>query len=135
MSERERLKLVRKTLKLNQKDFGSALGLTQGGYSDIERGKNKVSPRLKFLLKEKFQINLVWFETGEGEMYEIQIEESNDPLFDIQTENENLEFLKSELLRTKEQVNRLQVEINLYKEILSSKDKAIEALEGQLKNK
>jgi DNA-binding XRE family transcriptional regulator len=43
MTENQRLKIIRKFFKATQVNFASSIGLTQAGYSDIERGKNNVS--------------------------------------------------------------------------------------------
>jgi DNA-binding XRE family transcriptional regulator len=42
MTENQRLKIIRKFFKATQVNFASSIGLTQAGYSDIERGKNNV---------------------------------------------------------------------------------------------
>ena len=50
MNEGERLKYLRKTLKMTQKDFGEKIGLKANTVSDIENGK--------YNLKEAYKINL-----------------------------------------------------------------------------
>jgi len=130
MTDSQRLKIIRKTLKLNQEQFGYSLGLTQGGYSDIERGKNSVSSRIKLKLKNVYSINLHWLETGIGEMFAVDIVEENNEneIF----ENDQLEHLKDEIEKLKNENLRMKTEIRLYIEICSAKDKTIEILEKQL---
>ena len=77
MTENQRLKFVRKSLKETQVNFGASLGLTQAGYSDIERGKNSVSGKIKILLQRVHNLNLNWLKTGEGEMFTATIEEND----------------------------------------------------------
>lgn len=64
-----RLKQVREALELNQGEFAETLGLKQGSYSDIERGKNGVSGSVKQLLFSVHNVNSTWFESGQGNMF------------------------------------------------------------------
>jgi len=70
-SENERLKLIRKTLGYNQEDFAPTIGLTQGGYSDIERGKNGLSGKVKLMLVNVHKVNLNYLEKNQGGMFYI----------------------------------------------------------------
>lgn len=65
---KERIKILRDYLKLSQEELAKELGLKQGSYSDIERGKNALSGPVMELLRVKFGVNQVWIETGEGAM-------------------------------------------------------------------
>lgn len=69
MRPNDRIRLIRSNLRLTQYEFGRQLGLTQGGYADIERGKNNVSNTIRQLLHEKFNVNLNWLDNGVGNMY------------------------------------------------------------------
>lgn len=68
MKETERLKIFRKSLNLTQIQFCKTLGLQQGSYSDIERGKS--FPTFKTIkdLIQKHQLNPLWLFTGLGDM-------------------------------------------------------------------
>ena len=88
-----RLKLVRKELNYNQKDFADRLLLSQGTLAQIEKGARSVTDRtIKFLCSE-FNINENWFRTGDGEMF-------IKPLNEIQTiaNKLNLSGLELEIL-------------------------------------
>ena len=130
MTDTERLRIIRKSLNLNQEQFASSLGLTQGGYSDIERGKNNISNKTKLSLKSVYNINLHWLETGSGEMFAVDIEEESDEanFFEV----EHLEHLKDEVEKLRNENLRLKTENRLYMELCSAKDKTIEILENQL---
>jgi len=65
-SANDRLKDLRKELGLNQEEMAQVLGLKQGSYSDIERGRVGVSGILTKLIK-LYKINPVWLIEGEGE--------------------------------------------------------------------
>lgn len=73
-----RIRSVRETLKLNQAEFGSRLGVTVGVISNIELHRNKKdiydNPILD-LICAIYNVNLDWLRTGEGEMF-------NEPLPD-----------------------------------------------------
>lgn len=63
-----RLKKVRKTLGLSQKEFAGYLGITQSAYSMIENGSRLFSEKYIRLVCTTFNINKEWLEYGEGEM-------------------------------------------------------------------
>lgn len=65
----DRLRLVRKHLGLSQSNFAESLGLKQGSYSDIERGRTKsVSDGVIKLISNIYNIDGDWLLTGQGEM-------------------------------------------------------------------
>lgn len=65
----DRVKQLRKHLRLTQEAFGKAIGMTHGNVSKIE--KNEVSLSNTFLnaIKRRFACNPDWITTGEGEMF------------------------------------------------------------------
>lgn len=65
----ERLKLVRKTMKLSQEEFGKRLGVTGPGISKIESGDRGVTEQMLLSVCRTFSVNRDWLETGEGEMF------------------------------------------------------------------
>ena len=66
----ERLKYIRKTLNLTQKNFAKEIGMSQSGYSQIETGDKLIKP-----ICLAFNIDENWLRTGEGEMF-IKVEDS-----------------------------------------------------------
>lgn len=65
----KRLKLLRKTLKINQTNFAKQLGITQTAYSMIESGNNPLSDRYIKVICSAFNVNENWLRTGEGDMF------------------------------------------------------------------
>lgn len=63
-----RLKDFRRTLpgKMTQKDFGDSLGISQSMLSSYENGMYPIPKFIKNLLEEKFRMNIVWLDTGNG---------------------------------------------------------------------
>lgn len=70
---RERLKAVRKELGLTMEKFGNELGVKKSAISDIENGRNNVSPQIvNALCRVNWggrYVNEKWFRTGEGNMF------------------------------------------------------------------
>ncbi|WP_268807854.1 helix-turn-helix domain-containing protein [Metasolibacillus fluoroglycofenilyticus] len=64
-----RIKLLRKVLKLSQEDFGRKLGITKTAISKIETGRNNLTDSTIKLLCTNFNVNEVWLRTGKGEMF------------------------------------------------------------------
>jgi transcriptional regulator with XRE-family HTH domain len=67
-TENQRLKIFRTSIKKTQLEFAEAVGLKQGSYADVERGKVKVSTDIKNRLSKEFSLNIEWLMTGEGNM-------------------------------------------------------------------
>jgi len=69
----ERLRFIRKHLKLKQEDFAKEIGLKQGSYSDLERGRTEsMSNSVKELLKSKFNVSIEWIENEIGEAFTVE---------------------------------------------------------------
>jgi len=69
MMVNQRLALVRKTLKLTQREFAEKISVATGFVASMEIGDRKVNPRIMKLVSAVFNVNLHWLETGEGEMF------------------------------------------------------------------
>lgn len=64
-----RIKEIRKSLNIFQKDFAEKIGLKQSSFSDIENGKAPVTERTIIAICSKFNVNEKWLRTGEGSMF------------------------------------------------------------------
>lgn len=68
----ERIKLLRKSLNLNQTAFGEKLGVTRSVIKNIELNllakPEQKEPLIRLICRE-FNVDYVWLTTGEGEMY------------------------------------------------------------------
>mgnify|MGYP000890491808 FL=1 len=65
----ERIKELRKTLSLTQKEFGKRLGVTDGAISFIEKGERNLTDQMILAISKEFNVNETWIRTGEGEMF------------------------------------------------------------------
>ena len=64
-----RIRLVRKTLGLNQGEFAQRIGLTQNALSMIELEKVALTEKNIKLICATFAIDEDWLRTGNGEMF------------------------------------------------------------------
>lgn len=64
-----RIKELRKNLRLTQEDFGSKIGLSRAEVSNIEIGRAPVRPATIPIICSVLGVNRTWLETGEGEMF------------------------------------------------------------------
>ena len=65
----ERLKELRKELKLTQQEFANKIGISRGNIGAYEVGKNKISDAVISLICTKFHVNEDWLRTGNGDMF------------------------------------------------------------------
>lgn len=65
----ERIKKIRKSLKLTQEEFGKKLTVTRECINKIEAGKEKPSRMLLKLVVLMFGVNEEWLLNGKGKMY------------------------------------------------------------------
>lgn len=67
-----RILKLRKNLKLSQTEFGKSIGVSRGVINNIDRNLVDVStkPLLVDQICKEYNVNRIWLETGEGEMFE-----------------------------------------------------------------
>lgn len=65
----DRLKQLRKEVSPNQTAFGKRIGMSQGGYAQVERGDRPFNERLIKLVCLEYSVNEDWLRTGNGEMF------------------------------------------------------------------
>ena len=65
----DRIRLVRKTLRLKQGEFARRLGLTQTALSMIELKKVALTEKNIKLICATFAVDEIWLRTGNGEMF------------------------------------------------------------------
>lgn len=64
-----RIKTVRETLKLSQREFGEKLGVSRDVISNIEYGRVQPKELLLNHMCQLYNINEDWLKTGEGKMF------------------------------------------------------------------
>ncbi|MDR1971372.1 MAG: helix-turn-helix domain-containing protein [Treponema sp.] len=65
----QRIKVLRKTLKLTQKKFAMILALSQSQIASMETGGREVNSRTVKQLCDSFGVNPRWLKTGEGAIF------------------------------------------------------------------
>lgn len=65
---KDRIKKLRKTLGLSQRDFGERLGVTDSAISIIESGRRNITEQMEKAICREFNVNYDWLKYGEGEM-------------------------------------------------------------------
>lgn len=65
----KRIKQIRKALNQTQEDFGKSLATSKASLSEIETGKYKAGIELLEKLVKKYNVNLHFLITGEGDMF------------------------------------------------------------------
>jgi transcriptional regulator with XRE-family HTH domain len=65
----DRLRVLRKSLNLNQTEFAKRLGVTFSAISLMELGKTNLTDQNINLIRLTFGVNEEWLRSGEGEMF------------------------------------------------------------------
>lgn len=99
---KERLKLLRQALKLNQQEFADKIQVNRSTVAGYERGSTNLSERTIADICRVFYVNEDWLRTGEGEMFRAR-----------NTTNEELALQVGKLLKTDDEFTK-----NLFLEYL-----------------
>lgn len=65
----DRIKALRKKVKLTQEEFAGRLAISKGFVSNLEKDRVKPSAQLIRLISYEFAVSEYWLTTGEGEMF------------------------------------------------------------------
>ncbi|MCL2800677.1 MAG: helix-turn-helix domain-containing protein [Treponema sp.] len=65
----QRIKHIRKTLKLTQQDFANDLKISQSHAGAMELGTRKIPERIIKIICFTYNINENWLKAGKGEMF------------------------------------------------------------------
>jgi transcriptional regulator with XRE-family HTH domain len=66
---KDRIKEIRKSVGLNQSDFGAKVGVKGNTIGNYEIGLRSPSDAVIFSICREFNVNENWLRTGEGEMF------------------------------------------------------------------
>lgn len=61
----ERIKTLRKSIDISQREFSKRINISQGSLSDIEKGRNKPSIETLISISTMFNVSLDWLINGE----------------------------------------------------------------------
>lgn len=65
----ERIKELRKQLKINQSEFGSRIGISRDTIANIEGNRIEIKDIYVLSICKEFNVNEDWLRTGDGEMF------------------------------------------------------------------
>lgn len=66
---KDRLKMLRKNLGLTQQEFADRLKVSRNNIASYETGKSNLGDAIISLICREFNVNEIWFRTGEGEIF------------------------------------------------------------------
>jgi len=69
ISVKDRIKALRKALKLSQENFGKRIYVSQSLLTEIESGNRKINDRTIQLIVSEYNVNKDWLLTGNGDMF------------------------------------------------------------------
>ena len=100
----ERVKQLRKELKLTQIDFGGRIAVSQGHLTAMENGKREVTDKTVKVICMEFNVNEEWLRTGEGQMFA----ETNETILselasEYRLDGERYNLIRNFLMLTDEQ--------------------------------
>lgn len=104
MNQGERIRKIRKELRLTQEKFGERIGMKKNSISQIESGKNSLTEQVTLLICQYWNVNPDWLQNGTGDMF---IEPAIDTAYLVSEllENDSDQFYQAilELVRTYKQ--------------------------------
>ena len=100
---KERLKLLRKSLRLTQAAFGDKLGLARNTIANYEDGNRKPSNAILKLICQTYNVNYLWLTEGKGEMFEISDTALNDLVMQYDLNEVDAFLIKAYLNMSKEE--------------------------------
>lgn len=69
----ERLKTIRESLKLTQREFSSKINIGQSTLTQLENGQRSIKDIHISQVCSTFNVNENWFRNGEGDMFNAEI--------------------------------------------------------------
>ena len=90
MTENERIKEVRKSMNLTMEKFGQRLGVTKTAISNIEKGNRNVTEQMRKAICREYNVDLLWLESGLGDMFATKDEDILDIIDNIMTGEKEL---------------------------------------------
>ena len=70
MTQGERIREIRKTLKLTLEKFGGKLGVGKGAISAIETGARNLTEQMAVSICREYNVNYDYLMNGDGEMFD-----------------------------------------------------------------
>lgn len=110
MNEGERIRQLRKSLKLTLEEFGAKIGLKKSSMSCIETGRNNVTEQMRKSICREFSVDYAWLTTGKGDMFD---------------DEEDVYIEKIDRIMTGES----EIRRNFFKALINASNEDVEALD------
>lgn len=110
----ERIKALRKELKLTQQEFADKLGTSRGNIGSYEVGKSAPSDAVISLICKTFHVRIEWLRNGTGEIFEEVPEEDEAAAYVsslLDAENDSFYEIIKEIMRTFDQLSPKSQEV------------------------
>lgn len=133
----KKLKSIRNKLGITQSQMADSLGIKQGSYSDIERGKSPITKSLELLVIYRFSINQEWIDSGNGPMFKQKLPDNRVEVVSNSTKSEieqELLACQKELIQLRQQNTTLKEENKELNIEIKDKLKKIIKLQDKLLN-
>lgn len=120
MTHGERVKEIRKDLRLTLEQFGERLGVTKVAISNIEKGNRNLTEQMAKSICREFNVNEAWLRTGEGEMFQDVLPDDevaaavSEVLEDVDCENAMYTLIKEFLITYQKSDENTKNAVNLY---------------------
>ena len=104
----ERIKALRKKMKLTQQEFADKLNIKRGAVANYEIGRNEPIDAVISLICKTFHVNEEWLRNGIGEMFEDVPEEDEKAAFVsslLDAENDPFYKIIEVIMRTFDQLS------------------------------
>lgn len=88
---KDRIKSLRKDLGLTQEKFAERLNIKRNTIANYEIGRNEPIDAVVSLICREFNVNEDWLRTGQGDMYDIPLDDTAIAASNI-LENEDVPF-------------------------------------------
>jgi len=93
MTQGERIRCLRKELKLSQEAFGNKLGVVKSSISALEKNKRNPTEQMTKSICREFNVNYFWLTEGFGEMF------SDSPLLDNLADKYDLSDVDKKIIK------------------------------------
>ena len=121
----ERIKFIRKSLKLDQTAFGLKINISRSQVSNLESGSRTITDRIIADICREYGVNEEWLRTGEGSMTAPLPDVSEELLYITQKynlEEEELKVINAWYLLPSESRNKTLIFINQLADFISKRE-------------
>lgn len=125
MTPHDRLKQLRYYFGFTQVEMAGYTGVQQGTYSDIERGRSSISPKVTRRLNYNLGVSQKWLKTGEGHMF---MDTHHQPIMAVHGTSRGMADLQKENAMLQEMIKKNELTIEVLQQSHNRLEETIETL-------